>query len=142
MTTPPDQGNTYEAWFDYARGDLAGAQTLLNSHEIDPRLACGHIQQGIEKALKGALISEGIQPERTHDLKNLINMLPSSWNGRLHTTMDLERVSSWASDIRYPGEVPQVSRSNAETTLDKARTLVEEIECGISMRGDNSGLSL
>ena len=142
MTTPSDHIKESEEWLDYAKGDLAGAQTLLSSEEIDPRLACGHVQQAIEKALKGALVSEGIRPKYTHELEELFDALPSRWHGRLIKTIDLERVSEWSSDIRYPGDVPQVSRADAKATLDKARTLVEEVESGISMRGDRSGLSM
>ena len=142
MTTPRDQANEFDEWLDYAKSDLAGAHKLLESDEIDPRLACWHIQQAVEKAIKAALISEGIRPEYTHDLEELLDALPSRWNGCLNGTIDLERVSSWATETRYPSAMPQVSRTDAQATLDQARTLIQEIENGICMRLDNSGPSM
>ena len=47
MTTPRDQANEFDEWLDYAKSDLADAHKLLESDEIDPRLACWHIQQAV-----------------------------------------------------------------------------------------------
>lgn len=57
-----------EAWFNKAEHDLISTQRLL---EIEPMIldnACFHCQQAIEKYLKGYLIYNGFEIERTHDV--------------------------------------------------------------------------
>ena len=140
--TPPDKADWTRKWVGYAKSDLAAAHKLLESDEIDTRHACWHIQQAVEKAIKSALIADGIRPERTHDLTKLLDALPSRWNGALKKTIDVKRVSSWATGSRYPDELPQVSRTDAQAMLDRAKKFVQEITKGINMRWDNSGPSL
>ena len=50
---------------------------------IAPRHACWHAQQAAERALKTALVLEGIDFHFTHDLNALRNLLPDSWTVRV-----------------------------------------------------------
>lgn len=57
-----------EAWLRQARNDLALA-TLARDNGFLAQ-ACYHASQAAEKALKGALLELGIEPPRTHVLKD------------------------------------------------------------------------
>ena len=101
--------------------------------------ACWHIQQSLEKAIKAALIAEGIDPPYTHDLVALLAALPSKWKGGLKDIIDLARVSSWTTEARYPGEMPPILRTDAQAAFAQAMSFIHEVERGIRMRLDNSG---
>ena len=56
-------------WIAKAEGDLATAQRELRARRAPNYDAvCFHSQQCAEKYLKAFLISEGIEPPRTHNL--------------------------------------------------------------------------
>ena len=54
--------------------DLATAEKLAPDPEMDDRPVGFHAQQAIEKALKVALILEGVDFPKTHDLEYLIGL--------------------------------------------------------------------
>ena len=108
-------------WLRFATEDLDVAQRLLTVDEAPPRHACALAQQAAEKALKAALVLEGIDFPFRHDLDALRNLLPDTWSvRRTHT----DRVSvgalsstgrSWTNALdgsarrwgaNYPRRVP------------------------------------
>ena len=58
-------------WFKKAEVDLKSAKILLDNEILET--AAFHIQQAIEKYLKGYLLSKGWKLIRTHDLISLLN---------------------------------------------------------------------
>jgi HEPN domain-containing protein len=50
-----------------------GAAAILLKHGGDRAVAAMHVQQAVEKALKGYLISKGWKLKRTHDLIQLLD---------------------------------------------------------------------
>jgi HEPN domain-containing protein len=59
-------------WLLKAFSDLESAKRLASGE--DPRLdtAIYHCQQCGEKAIKGFLVAQGVEPDRTHDVAQLI----------------------------------------------------------------------
>ncbi|MDR1110814.1 MAG: HEPN domain-containing protein [Deltaproteobacteria bacterium] len=56
-------------WFDKAKEDLRVASLLLNEIDnISIDISCYLSQQATEKALKGYLISQGVNPPKIHNL--------------------------------------------------------------------------
>ena len=80
MNTPSKNDWILE-WLAFAKSDRDLARSVLEGEELDIRHAAFHLQQAVEKSLKAALISEGLDPPYTHDLEELIELLPSSWEG-------------------------------------------------------------
>ena len=60
-----------EDWFRKGDADLRSAERLLEGEDID--IAAFHLQQAIEKYLKGYLIGKGWKLRRVHELEVLLN---------------------------------------------------------------------
>ena len=118
-----------QAWLAKASLDLRAADLELRT----PDLALWgdvtfHAQQAAEKALK-ALLAWHDQPFRkTHSIEEL---------GRLCVTIAPELSSAvdaavpltaYAWKFRYPGDVDEPTRDEAERALQTARSLVQAIE--------------
>ncbi|MHB8587076.1 MAG: HEPN domain-containing protein [Thermoplasmatota archaeon] len=61
-----------QQWFSRAEGDLLSARILLAHDELMAPTGV-HVEQAIEKALKGFLISRGWKLRKTHDCSVLLN---------------------------------------------------------------------
>ncbi len=62
-------------WLRYARSDLELSRTMRQAEVMFEGL-CFHAQQAAEKALKAALISKGVPPPKTHNIRTLLDLLP------------------------------------------------------------------
>nr|VFK17697.1 MAG: HEPN domain-containing protein [Candidatus Kentron sp. LFY] len=60
----------------YAKSDLALARTA-DSPDIMPQMLCFHAQQAAEKALKAVLLGGSIDFPNTHNLRFLLDRIPS-----------------------------------------------------------------
>lgn len=100
-------------WLRFATEDLDVAQRLLAGDGTPPRHACALAQQAAEKALKAALVLEGIDFPFRHDLDALRNLLPDTWSVRC-THTDLAQLTEWAVEARYQaiGKRPQQPMPN------------------------------
>jgi HEPN domain-containing protein len=108
-------------WLGYALGDLEAARSTPGRH-VRPRIVATSAQQAAEKALKAALIVEGIDPPRTHDLDDLRNRLPVGW--RVKTRLrDLARLSDHAVDSRYPDNITPVTPIQSATAVRQANAV-------------------
>lgn len=92
-------------WLRKAEKDAATA-TRESSVEIDPNWdAVGfHAQQAVEKYIKGLLQEMEIPFSRTHDLSVGLNLLLPSHPGLGILVDDVEWLSAFAVEFRYPGE--------------------------------------
>lgn len=91
-----------QAWFDRAREDLAGARKLLQEPP-QPGLAAFHLQQALEKILKGYLRSRQQRPPRIHNLVLLLKQATDHGSG-LGQYGDLCKDLNRAYiETRYPG---------------------------------------
>ena len=79
MNAPELLAQEARRWLRFADEDLDAAQRLLADRSSAPRHVCWHSQQAAERALKAALVFEGIDFPFTHDLNALCNLLPASW---------------------------------------------------------------
>lgn len=88
-------------WLRHAFSDLA----LAGIAPLAPILyedLCFHAQQAAEKALKAVLIAYAIPVPRTHNLRTLLDLLPSD----LSVSSDIQAaagLSDYAVASRYPG---------------------------------------
>ncbi len=116
-----------ERWLGYARSDLAAAKTLIASPDHYPRQVCFLAQQAAEKALKAALIAQGLEFPFTHDLDRLRNLLPDSWAVK-KAFPDLAEMTIWAVEARYPADMPEVLESDAKRALKVANEIIHLVE--------------
>ena len=88
------------------------------------------LQQAAERALKAALVLEGIDFPFTHDLNALRNLLPDSWPVRA----DLAELTGRAVQARYAGEWPEPSAADAVRAESEARAVYNVVADGFQHR--------
>jgi len=118
----------------FAREDLTWAERLRAEEGFVPRHVCWLAQQAAEKALKAALIFEGVDFPLRHDLDALRNLLPAGWSVK-EEHPDLSRLTQWAVEARYPGDWPQATAEDADLALEQARGVVGSVERDFRERG-------
>jgi len=121
-------------WFRFAREDLEEAERLLRLPGAIPRHICWLAQQAAEKALKAALILEGIEFPYRHDLDALRNLLPEGW-GVKREYPDLAELTVWAVEARYPGDWPEATLDDARHAVNQAGGVLESIAVDFRRRG-------
>lgn len=102
---PHDPDNPAD-WIALAVEDLRAARALLfitDPPVIDPGLY--HIQQALEKALKGVLVARELEPPRTHDIGMLLTLCRPD-DEIMVIKEDLESTTLFAVQMRYPGPRP------------------------------------
>jgi HEPN domain-containing protein len=105
-------------WIIKAEGDFATAQRELNATS-NPNYdaVCFHAQQCVEKYLKGFLQESNLSFPKTHDLADLLSSALSIQPNWASMTADLNTLSAFAVEYRYPGE---------SADLDEAREAFEK----------------
>ncbi|MBF0138442.1 MAG: HEPN domain-containing protein [Magnetococcales bacterium] len=93
-----------QAWLRKAGNDLTVAHTLMNLPNSPPEIVCFHMQQAIEKSLKGLLTWHGIRFPKTHDLLVLHDLAASLLPNTERFRTLLQMLGRCAVEWRYPGE--------------------------------------
>jgi HEPN domain-containing protein len=110
-------------WVQKAEGDLKTAALVFRAGEEGTIEAIVfHAQQCVEKYLKALLSWEGIDFPKTHDLGQLILLLPSSAKVDL-APEEQRRLSVYATATRDPGDYDPVTRQEARRALATARRI-------------------
>ena len=122
----PEHRDEALRWLRFAREDLAVAERLLRFPDAVPRHICWLAQQAAEKALKAALILEGVEFPYRHDLDALRNLLPDGWAVKREHP-DLAELTVWAVEARYPGDWPEATREDAQQAVAQARGVLDSV---------------
>ncbi len=95
---------TTAPWVRKAEEDIGGARDLAARKPPLRNLVCFHSQQAAEKYLKALLHERGVDPPRTNNLRDLLNLLLP----RDGTLQSLERgaksLTQYAAHYLYPEE--------------------------------------
>jgi HEPN domain-containing protein len=126
---PHDAGAPSE-WLDYAKSDLAMARVPL-APPMRLESLCFHAQQAAEKAVKAVLIEFGIQPPRVHDIRRLLDLLPSDQPSP-ELVAASAKLTDYAVLTRYPGLEEPVSEEEYREALRLAKAVVAWAEGIIS----------
>lgn len=71
------------------------------------------------------MIHTGIEPPKLHNLNALLDLIPASW--RVHEHEDLEELTFWAVDSRYPSAADDASPEDAQHAINTARGVHEAV---------------
>lgn len=112
-------------WLAYALGDLEAARSQPG-RRVRPRIVANLAQHAAEKAIKAALILDGADPPRVHDLDDLRNRLGPGWRVKRRFP-DLARLSRYASESRYPDDIEPVTPIQSATAVRQAAAIVRLI---------------
>lgn len=119
-----------EEWLKKAKEDWQVAGILLASSEELTLPCMFHLQQMIEKLLKAVIIKRGKCIDRTHDLGRLVQIAELQHQEALLDLCDV--LTLFAVNGRYPGDLPQVSISDAkmyyQSAIDIRKNLLQLLE--------------
>ena len=127
---PAQRDPATREWLRVADEDLQ-LMRVIATNNAPARGIAFHAQQAADKALKAALVFEGIDPPRTHSLNELRNLLPVSWRVRSEYP-ELGPLSLWATEGRYSFELPTQS---ADEALRQAEGIVASVLADLAARG-------
>ncbi|MDR0611627.1 MAG: HEPN domain-containing protein [Planctomycetaceae bacterium] len=112
-------------WFEKAANDLVVAVHVfedLHPKQID--ITCYHCQQSTEKTLKGYLVSQGIEPPKTHDLI-LLCRLCAKTNRIIETILsDCGELTLYSVTTRYPDN-DEITESDAKIAIKQAKRIYD-----------------
>jgi HEPN domain-containing protein len=123
-----------EGWLHKARNDFVAAEMLLASRDGPPDVVCYHAQQAAEKSIKALLTARGMAFPKTHDLDELLALLPSTSKTRT-AVADLAELSDAAVASRYPGPEEDYNRATAQRLLDKATEIRQSVRAELASLG-------
>jgi HEPN domain-containing protein len=121
-------------WLRYAREDALAAAAALDDTRMVPRHACFLAQQSAEKALEAVLVFLGIDPPRQHDLDALRLLIPQEWSVA-RNPLALEKLTVWAVEARYPGDLPDADGNDAKEAVEIARSVYALVSSDRKSRG-------
>jgi len=113
------------AWLAKAYTDLVAAQVLVAHSRLALGPAAFHCQQAAEKALKAYLIWRAVSFDRVHNLVYLSDLCEIEEPGFGSLREGTERLTPYAVDIRYPGDVLPVTLNEAREALAAAQAVWE-----------------
>ncbi|MCP9808698.1 HEPN domain-containing protein [Cyanobium sp. HWJ4-Hawea] len=90
-----------QAWIRYAEDDWHDSQ-ILASAGGNRRSVCFHLQQCLEKLFKAELMRLAAPVPKTHNLRELSDLLQQAGADWSAASIDLNRLSLAAVDFRYP----------------------------------------
>ena len=105
-------------WMKKAEHDFKSAKIILSSGEEIYDSVCFHAQQVAEKALKALFTARHIEFPKTHNLLLLSNLLQDA--DLLKFNEDLESLTKYAVESRYPGDYVEPGHEEAQKALDTA----------------------
>ena len=114
------------ALFQKAEHDLKTAQIGIE-HESPLDTTAFHIQQCAEKLIKALLACRGISYPKTHDLEDLLDLLPPDLTSIQSFRERLLGWNSYAVEMRYDAEI-YPEKDEIEAALDTALELRAVVE--------------
>ena len=113
-------------WFAKADNDLNAAEILLRAKNLQS--AAFHIQQAVEKYLKGYLLSKGWKLRRIHELDELLDEA-AAYNSAIEKFRNLcEVATEYYIEEKYPILVPtELNKNELEKVLSEAKGLIKFI---------------
>lgn len=102
------------SWLAKAMNDLKSARVLSAAPEGPLDTAIYHCQQAAEKSVKAFLVSRGVTPEKTHDVRKLV-VQASAFEPRFDDYIELAAVlTPYAWEFRYPGDLAETNPTREE----------------------------
>ncbi|NJN88050.1 MAG: HEPN domain-containing protein [Leptolyngbyaceae cyanobacterium SL_7_1] len=121
-----DEGKQQEIrqWLIKSQRDLGAARVLLESDDVYPDIAAYHCQQAVEKAIKGYLTYHDVLFQKTHDLNRLLALCSSQNEEFSRWRTMAAMLTPYATEFRYPGNVVEPKRDEAEQAIELATAFV------------------
>ena len=102
------------AWLTRAGQDLGAARVLAQAPEPYFGVALYHCQQAAEKAVKGFLVFHDQRPQKTHDIRKLVDTALSVEGGFFAWLTVAEQLTPYATKFRYVDDLVGAEPSREE----------------------------
>jgi HEPN domain-containing protein len=115
------------SWLTKALNDLKSARVLGSTEGAPLDTAIYHCQQTAEKSVKAFLVSRGITPEKTHDIRSLV-LKAVEHEPRFNELIDLgAALTPYAWEFRYPDDLAETypTREEFDEALQQAETVYD-----------------
>jgi len=124
----PEQIEVAESLARLAAIDLATAEKLAPDPEMDDRPVGFHAQQAVEKAVKVALMLQGVDFPKTHDLEYLIVLAEKQPIAIEADVKSASWLTPWAAEFRYDdAPIETLDRKRAIAVANAAVTWCYEL---------------
>jgi HEPN domain-containing protein len=134
-----DEGFKQQAseWFERGDREIETAQLLYDEEGYADAIAY-HIEQAVEKYLKGYLVLKGQKSPWGHEVDSLLNQLGKFEADLYPQFIELcEKVTRFYIEDRYPpGPPAEYSREEIKADLDSAWQLVKLIRQRVNTQSD------
>jgi HEPN domain-containing protein len=135
----PEQIEVAESLGRLAEIDLATAEKLAPDPEMDDRPVGFHAQQAVEKAVKVALMLEGIDFPKTHDLEYLIVLAEKNSIAMEPELESASWLTPWAAEFRYDdAPIETLDRKQAISVANTAVSWCQELIADLASKSDDS----
>ena len=120
-----DRQEELRQWFSLAKQNLEIAKHLLATfHPTPVESICNNCQQSAEKYLKGYLFINNIEPPKTHNLVDLLDMCTNIQLGFSTFERKCDFLTNFAVMPRYPNDL-QITENDAKTAIRFAEEIKE-----------------
>ena len=126
MTEAPD---IVKNWILKANNDLKTGKDEMETDEPATDTICFHMQQCVEKYLKGYLVFHEVDFRKTHDIAELIELCKSV-SGKFEElySMDADSLTVYAAEIRYPDDFYMPTLKETRESIDIAVKAMEFVK--------------
>jgi len=121
-------------WIEKAHLDLDVACNLVSQGARFFPAAAFHAQQAAEKYLKALLVHHQIEFPRTHDLGELLDLLAPVEGPLVSLLAEATALNPYSVDMRYPGEMPEISDGEAKQATELARAVRDAVLTALANR--------
>jgi len=111
------------AWMAKANNDLLCIKNNLVASEVPWDAVVFRAPQAAEKALKAFLVSRGIRITYTHDVGRLLDDCIAAGAALSAFSEECDWLTAYAVQFRYPGDFPDVGRTDAEKAVAAANRI-------------------
>ena len=114
-------------WIHKADQDITSAEVLLLQNPPLLYPSCFHSQQAAEKYLKAYLTRRQVEFPKTHSIREILNLVKTVNEGLAANLQPAAALTPYGVDVRYPGDIPEPDRIEAEEALVMARSVREAV---------------
>jgi HEPN domain-containing protein len=108
-------------WVSKAEADLAACDVLSKQPSVLGGIVAFHAQQVVEKYMKAVLTFRQVDFRKTHDLGILLSLLAVDDESLRDELISVVVLTDYGVEVRYPGDLPEVSTEEAVEAVRLAR---------------------
>jgi HEPN domain-containing protein len=127
MSERPELMKEVARWVEKAEHDFLAAEHAMElAKEGLTDIVCFHCQQCAEKYLKALLLYRGMAFPRTHDLRLLLDLVPTGVSLGLQREQVIP-LNRYVIEGRYPGDWEPITVEEAQHALEMAQAVRQAV---------------